>query len=52
LADRYARPYFPADPDSGSWADRNGEASFSVEVARDIRLDINLGARARVLRRS
>ena len=52
LADRYAWPYFPADPDSRSWADRNGEASLSVEVARNVRLDVDLGARARVLRRS
>ncbi len=52
LADRDAGSHLPTDPDAGSRADRNREASFSIEIARDIRPDVDQGARARVLRRS
>jgi hypothetical protein len=52
LADRNARSHFPSDPDFGSRSDRDGEASFSVEVTGDVRRDVDRVARARVLRRS
>ena len=52
LADGDAWSHLPPDFDARPWADRNGEASFTVEVAGDVRLDVNLDARARVLRRS
>ena len=51
LADRDAWSHLPPDPDFGPRADRNGEASFTVEIAGDVRLDVVFGARARVLRR-
>ena len=36
LADGDAWSYLPPDFDAGSWADRNGEASFTVEVTGDV----------------
>jgi len=51
LADRGTWPHFPSDPDLGSRADRDGEASFTIEIAGDVRRDVDRIARARVLRR-